>query len=243
VGAIPSSIGTGGDIQEEMLREIAEDEGISTEVEGRKANFSGENQRGEQSICSKQAQSVNGSELELRDRSEGQSLEDTDTGRTDVNSGPIFPQRDACSVSPGNDNPPKEHITLRDACRNRDSQEAADLSQRNLDKADPKQVFTEGTRTAAQDHWDIRVDRRNLDVESRVVERSERATVGTRQRVTDDQGRERFHLETQNPGDLREDLTEQGQSFEYSDNQGGKSRSAMSKSEGQLLEDVKAGGL
>jgi hypothetical protein len=95
---------------------------------------------------------------------------------------------------------------------------------------------------AAQDQRDIGVDRRNLDADSRVVERSERATVGTRQGVTDDQGGERFHLETQNPGNLREDLTEQGQSFECSDNQGGKSRSAMSKSEGQLLEDAKAGG-
>jgi hypothetical protein len=42
-------------------------------------------------------------------------------------------------------------------------------------------------------------------------------------------------------GRERRDLTEQGQSFDYSDNQGGNSQSAMSKSEGKLLEDVKAG--
>jgi hypothetical protein len=43
-------------------------------------------------------------------------------------------------------------------------------------------------------------------------------------------------------GRERRNLTEQRQSSEYSDNQGGNSRSAVSKSEGQLLEDVKAGG-
>jgi hypothetical protein len=47
----------------------------------------------------------------------------------------------------------------------------------------------------------------------------------------------------QDSGDFARDLNEQGQSCIISDNQGEDSQSAMDKSERQLLEDVKAGGL
>jgi hypothetical protein len=144
-------MGVGRGFQEEMLRQIAEVERISEEHEERRDRILEEGQRRERSSCSKQIQAVNEEGLGLTDRSEGQLLEDIDTGRTNVSFRPAFRRWDACPASPSNDDPPTNQVTRQNTCRNRNGQDTVDLSQGNLDEVDTEQVLKEMEGETTQD--------------------------------------------------------------------------------------------
>jgi hypothetical protein len=211
--------------QTERDRHVDDDREGYSEVQGRenrsRKSRSRENRTREGAKLELGSVQVNEESFERKSKSEGQLLEDTDTGRANVNFGPCFTRGEAWSVSPSNDDPPAASSQA----------EGNDLS------------FIDGDLGAISSSVGTRG----------VIQEEVLREVAADQGISEDFERGRDRYSEKSPRDSNEesiseglererrDLTEQRQSIDYSDNQEGNSRSAISKSEGQLLEDVKAG--
>jgi hypothetical protein len=174
---------------------------------------------------------INDESCDSRSKSEGQLLEDVKAGGLMLTSALISQSGRPVLTSPNDDDPLTIQNQAEEFIRTRyPNEQRSDLSL--IDGGLGAIPSSIGAGRVTQEEM-----LREVAKDQGIPEDFERGRGGYSEESRRDGSKESI------PERKRRDLSEQGQSSIVSDNQVVKSRSAISKSEGQLLEDVKAGGL